>query len=202
MRLTAIAGIIGPILLAATIIGLTLLQLPFLRSLGWDPIYAPTVDWPSGLALGPYGVWMVAAFAICGVLLLVFAAGLEQSIVPGSPWGTRLLALSGVCLALLAFRADPTFLGTPRTLWGAIHDGAYIALGLSLLPALLLLAARFGRDPRWRGHGPFTVATALVAAPAFALKGILVYLFLGSLLLWFVLTALRLPRPRPRIGHE
>jgi len=179
-------------LLAATIIVLTRLQLPFLRSLGWDPIAAPTVDWPSGLALGPYGGWMIGAFVVCGALLAVFAAGLEHGIAAGSPWGPRLLALAGACLALLAFKVDPSFVPTPRTVWGDIHDSAYMALGLTLLPGMLLLAARFGRDRRWRGHRLYTVATVLVAAPAFALKGMLVYVFLGSLLAWFVATALRL----------
>ena len=79
-----------------------------------------------------------------------------------------------------------------------IDDARYVALGLTLLPGMLVLVPRFRRDPRWRFHAPYTVATVLVAAPAFALKGILVYLFLGSLLDWFLVTALRMIREDTR----
>jgi hypothetical protein len=127
-RLTVTAGVTGPLLLGGTILALTLRQQAFLRSLGWDPLLAPTVDWPSGLALSPEGGWMVAAFLGSGALLSVFAAGLHHHLAAGGrpPWGTRLLGVAGLALALLAFRTDPTYLLTPRTLAGAIHDGAYV----------------------------------------------------------------------------
>ena len=73
LRLAALAGMIGPVLLAGAIVVLTVAQYDFIRSLRWDPLTAPTVDWPSGLSLGPYGGWMVAAFVTCGLLLPGFA---------------------------------------------------------------------------------------------------------------------------------
>lgn len=62
IHVAALAGMAGPLLLGGTIAALTWLQRDFMRGLGWNPISAPTLDWPSGLALGPYGNVMEAAF--------------------------------------------------------------------------------------------------------------------------------------------
>ena len=60
--------LIGPLLFALVVVTLTLLQYDFLRGLGWDPINAPTFDWPSGLALGPYGIVMTLTGASGSVI--------------------------------------------------------------------------------------------------------------------------------------
>jgi hypothetical protein len=195
-RVTVVAGLSGPLLLGGTIFVLTLRQQEFLRSLGWDPLHAPTVDWPSGLAISPDGPWMIAAFLGSGVLLSVFAAGLHHHLAASrrAPWGTRLLSIAGLALALLAFKTDPTYLPTPRTLAGAIHDGAYVLLGLSLLPGMLLLAAELRHSDSWRVLALPTLLTVLLAAPAFALKGAAFYGFLALILGWFLLIAGRLWR--------
>lgn len=195
-RLTTAAGVAGPLLLGGTILTLTLRQQVFLHSLGWDPLLAPTVDWPSGLALSPDGSWMVAAFLGSGALLAVFAAGLHHHLAAdGRPlWGTRLLGVAGLALALLAFEADPTYLPTPRTLAGAIHDGAYVLLGLSLLPGMLLLAAELRHRGPWRILALPTLLAVFLAAPAFALKGAAFYGFLVLILGWFLLVTWRLWR--------
>jgi hypothetical protein len=193
-RLAAAAGLIGPGYLGGTILALTLRQGAFLRSLGWDPLRAPTLDWPSGLALSPDGRWMTAAFLASGGLLAVFAAGLHQHLAQRGPppRGPRLLGASGLPLALLAFPTDPTYLPTPRTLGGAIHDGAFVALGLSLLPGMLLLADDLRRRPDWRALALPTMCTVALAAPAFALKGAAFYGFLALTLAWFLAIAGRL----------
>ena len=92
-------------------------------------------------------------------------------------------------LALLAFKADPTYLPTPRTLAGAIHDGAYVLFGLTLLPGMLLLAAELRLRVPWRALALPTLLTALLAAPAFVLKGAAFYGFLVLILGWFVAAA-------------
>ncbi len=53
----ALAGVVGPPLFAAVIALATLLQYDFLRGLGWHPIDASPVPYPSALAPGPYG-WL------------------------------------------------------------------------------------------------------------------------------------------------
>jgi hypothetical protein len=181
-----LAGFGGPLLLGGTILALTFRQGAFLRSLGWEPLQAPTVDWPSGLALSPDGPWLVAAFLGSGALLSVFAAGLHHHLAASGPppWGTRLLGVAGVAVTLLAFKADPTYLPTPRTLAGSIHDGAYVLLGLTLLPGMLLLAAALRHREGWRSLAFPTLFTVLLAAPAFALKGAAFYGFLVLILGW------------------
>ena len=55
IRFAAYAGIIGPLLLGSVITILTIAERNFMTSIGWT-LRAP-LDWPSGLALGPYP-WM------------------------------------------------------------------------------------------------------------------------------------------------
>jgi hypothetical protein len=152
------------------------------------------MDWPSGLALGPHGAWLTAAFIGCGALLAPFALALHRELrpTPRGALGPQLLGTAGVALALLASPTDPTLAGGPRTVPGLLHDAAFVLLGLTLLPGMLLLGARMRRDPRWRWHGAYTWATLALAAPAFALKGAAFYLFLVSAMLWFAATGARL----------
>jgi hypothetical protein len=196
-RGAAVVGMAGTLLLCGTIAALTWAERDFMRGLGWHPISAPTFDWPSGLALGPYGSVMEAAFIGSGIAMIVFAAGLQRGLArPEQRGGPTLLTLAGVALVLLAFKTDPTLSRLPPTWHGRIHDAAFVLLGASLLPAMLLLARRFRHDPAWRGHATYTLATLLLAAPAFVLKGLAFYVFLVAMLLWIALTAARLWRIR------
>ncbi len=195
VRTAAWAGMVGPMLLGGTITTLTIVQRDFLRSLGWHPINAPTTDWPSGLALGPYGAAMTGTFIVSGGLLALFALGLHQAIDRAEDrTGPVLLVVAGGATMLLAFRTDPSIGSTGRTVVGLIHDVAFGILGVSLLGALFTLARRFRQDPYWRGHALYTVVTALIVAPAFWFKGLMFYVFLMNILLWFELTAWRLWR--------
>ncbi len=194
IRVAALAGMIGPILLGGVIVVLTVLEYDFLLSLRWHPLYATTIDWPSGLALGPYGWSMVSAFILSGLLLACFAVGLHWQLTNADKlsWAPRLLFVAAVAMMLLGFKTDPTYRTTPHTVHGLIHDAAFVLLGLTLLPALFLLALRFQRDPVWQPYARYTLITVLVIAPAFALKGIAFYLFLAGVLLWFEIIAVRL----------
>ena len=62
IKLAARAGIIGPILFGIVLLALTILEYEFLLSLGWRPLQP--LDWPSGLALGPYGWIMTLTFLL------------------------------------------------------------------------------------------------------------------------------------------
>ncbi len=191
--MAALAGMIGPLLLGGAIFGLTVLQYQFMRGLRWHPLWAPTTDWPSGLALGPYGALMVLSFLASGGLLAIFAAGLRQALGASSAFGgPTLLMLAGIAMALLAFKIDPSYAGTPRTYHGEIHDLAFGLLGVSLLLGLVALSRQFARDPRWQRHARHTLMTGLLVVPAFIFKGLLFYLFLANTLLWIELVALQL----------
>jgi len=193
-RLTSLSGIFGPLLFAGMVITLTILKYDFLRGLGWDPLRAPTFDWPSGLALGPGGGWMTATFLLCGLLMSLFALRLRADLEPArvSQIGSTLFALAGLALMGLAFTTDPTIRSTPATWHGRLHDTSFVLLGLTLLPAMLCLGCAFQLDPRWRGLAAYTWITVALAIPTYALKGIAFYIFLLAVLVWSEVIAFRL----------
>ncbi len=195
-RLALLCGLIGPLLFAGLLVTLTLLQFDFLRGLGWDPLLAPTFDWPSGDALGPYGIWMTATFLLCGMMMALFALRLRADLPPVfvSTVGSTLLALAGLALMGLAFTTDATLRSTPATWHGQLHDASFVLLGLTLLPAMLALGRAFQLDPRWRGMSTYTWLTVACALPTFVLKGAAFYVFLLCVLTWSEMVALRLRR--------
>jgi len=194
IKLAARAGIIGPILFGLVIVTLTILKYDFLLSLGWDPIKAPTFDWPSGLALGNYGWIMTATFLLSGLMMTVFASGLRLSL-PRTQLtyiSTAILSLAGLALAGLAFTTDPTIRSTPATWHGRLHDLSFVLLGITLMPAMILLGFAFRNDDRWQNLSLYTWITVALALPAFWLKGAAFYVFLLAVLVWSEVTAFRL----------
>ncbi len=186
--------LLGPILFAGTVTALTILQYDFLLGLGWHPLHAPTFDWPSGLALGPYGPWMTLTFIFSGLILFLLALRLKAGLdpAPASKIGSALLALSGLALTGLAFTTDPTIRSTPATWHGRLHDLSFVLLGITLLLSMLFLGKAFREDMRWRGYGIYTWITAALAIPAFILKGGAFYLFLLAVLTWNEAPTIRL----------
>ena len=193
-RLAALSGLIGPIIFGLTLAVLTFVKYDFLRSLGWDPLTAPTFDWPSGLALGSYGWIMTSTFVLSGGLIVFFAFGLFPTLTPFpiSHAACLLLAFSGLTLMGLAFTTDPTIRSTPATWHGRLHDASFVLLGLTLLPAMLLLGLAFRRNPRWKSLSLYTFLTLALVFPSFWLKGAAFYVFLGAMLIWMEAAALRL----------
>ncbi len=195
IKLSALAGMVGPLWFGGVALGLTLVQVDFMRSLGWDPLRAPTLDWPSGLSLGPYGWLMTATFLLSGGLMVVFALGLRRVLTgENARRATALFTLAGLAMALLASPTDPTHRNTPATWHGVLHDVAFVMLGLALFAAMSLLGFVFRRDESWRGLSVYTWGTLALAAPTFFLKGLAFYTFLAAILIWSDLVALRLYR--------
>jgi len=184
----------GPILFALVLVTLTIVQYDFLRGLGWHPINDPTFDWPSGLALGPYGIVMTATFIISGSLIAILAlrlkADLESDIT--SQTGSALLVLSGLALASLAFTTDPTIRSTPATWHGRIHDLSFVLLGLTLFPSMIALGFAFRQNESWKRFSLYTWLTVACAIPAFILKGAAFYIFLLAILFWIETLAWKL----------
>ncbi len=185
--------LIGPVLFTFAVVTLTFLEYDFERSLGWDPVSAVTLDWPSGLSLGPYGRWMIATFFLSGLILFSFGLRLFSDLGPGlaGRMGSACLAASGLCLAGLVFKTDPTFRSYPLTWHGFLHDFFFVLLGLTLMLAMILLGKAFRNDPRWQTLGMYTWITVAIAIPAFFLKGFAFYIFLLSFLIWNEVIALR-----------
>jgi hypothetical protein len=201
-KFAAICGIIGPPLFGLALFSLTVLEYDFMRSLGWRPLYV--VDWPSGLALGPYGLWMTAMFILSGLLMSFFSLGLRTALGNGTAprIGTLGLFLAGCFLAALAFPTDPTFRSYPKTWHGFLHDMFFALLGLALLTSMLALGRAFQIDPHWKGYGIYTYATAALALPSFALKGVAFYLFLVAILTWGFVIARKLWRLSNQTGFS
>ena len=194
IKLAARAGILGPALFGFVLITLTILKYDFLLTLGWHPLNDPTFDWPSGLALGAYGWIMTLTFILSGLMLNIFASGLRLSL-PRSRvtlMATFTLVLAGLALAGLAFTTDPTLRSTPATWHGRLHDLSFVLLGITLMPAMILLGFAFRHSGQWRSLSNYTWGTALLAVPTFSLKGAAFYIFLLAVLIWCEVLAIRL----------
>lgn len=192
IKLASLAGILGPLLLGAVITLLTVVEYEFMTSIGWT-LRAP-LDWPSGLALGPVGWLMTGTFVISGILIAVFASGLRLRLPPGrlttiSIW---LLVLAGIGMIGLIFSTDKTMDRPLRTWHGLLHDSSFVVIGLTLMPAMILLGFVFLRDGRWKNLAVYTWLTVALAIPSFWMKGFAFYFFLLAILLWCEVIAFRL----------
>jgi len=194
IKLAVRAGIIGPILFGFVLLSLTILKYDFLLSLGWYPIYAPTFDWPSGLALGDYGWIMTLTFIFSGIMMTLFASGLRLSLPQTQLTfiSSLLLSTSGLALAGLAFTTDPTIRSTPATWHGQLHDLSFVLLGVTLMPAMILLGFIFRHDEHWQTLSGYTWLTVALAFPIFWIKGTAFYLFILAVLVWCEAIAFRL----------
>jgi len=185
---------IGPFFFGVVLTALTILKYDFLLSLGWHPLLAPTFDWPSGLALGEHGWIMTSTFILSGSTMIIFASGLGLSLPPVRPAliGTLLLSLAGPALMGLAFTTDPTLSSTPATWHGRLHDLSFVLLGLTLMPAMILLGFAFCKDDHWINLSRYTWITVALALPAFWLKGAAFYIFIAAVLAWSEVVAVQL----------
>jgi hypothetical protein len=198
VRLAAYAGMIGPLLLGSAITLLTITERDYMTSIGWR-LRAP-LDWPSGLALGPYGWIMTLTFALSGMLIIVFAAGFRLSLPPGrlTTISTWLLVLAGIGMIGLISPTDKTIRTTPKTWHGILHDASFTVIGLTLMPAMILLGFVFLKDVRWKNLAVYTWITVVLAVPTFWLKGFAFYFFLLAILIWCEVMAVRLSSIVPK----
>ena len=194
VRVAAVAGMVGPALFATILLVLTVVNFDFMLGIGWRPLRDPAGAWPSGLTLGPHGWAQVLNFLISGLLLAVFAVGLHLGTRGGSRAGPALLFVAGVAISLMGFETDPIQRTGPRTLHGLVHDLAFVVFVLALLPAFFFLWQRFRKDPLWRDHAHYTLATGIIATFLLLLPGVAYYLFIVVALAWFEVTAVRLWR--------
>ena len=202
VQLAALAGVVGPLILGSVIAILTLVQRDFMTSIGWR-LEAP-LDWPSGLALGPYGWIMTLTFLLCGILIVIFASGLRLSLprIKLATISIWLLVLAGVAMIGLISPTDKTIRTTPRTWHGILHDSSFAVIGLTLMPAMILLGFVFRRDARWKDLAVYTWITVALAIPTFWMKGFAFYIFLFAILVWCEVIAFRLKGAMKNTGAE
>jgi hypothetical protein len=181
IKLAALTGMVAPIIFAVIVTGLTLTEAGFMRTLGWHPL-GPVIDWPSGLALGPYGWLMTITFFVCGAMMAFFAYGLRLALQ--EKLATTLLMLAGFAMMGLVFPSDPTLGRTSYTWHGFLHDAFFAVLGFTLMPGMLLLGRVFQRNAQWKNLSIYTWATLVLVIPTFWLKGLAFYIFLLAILVW------------------
>lgn len=191
IKLASWAGIIGPLLLGSVITTLTIAERDFMTSIGWK-LNAP-LDWPSGLALGPYGWIMTLTFLISGILIIVFASGLRLSLPAfhSALIAIWLLIAAGFGMIGLVSPTDKTIRTTPATWHGRLHDASFAVIGLTLMPAMLLLGFVFFKNGQ-KSLAIYTWITTALAIPTFWLKGLAFYIFLLAILTWCEVIALQL----------
>ena len=191
-RLAALAGMVGPLLLGSAITILTMLERDYMLSIGWK-LNAP-LDWPSGLALGPIGWLMTLTFLLCGILIVIFASGLRLSLprLRSAMIATWLLIAAGFGMIGLISPTDKTIRTTPATWHGRLHDASFTVIGLTLMPAMILLGFVFLKDQRWKNLSLYTWITVALAVPTFWMKGFAFYFFLAAILTWCEVVAFRL----------
>ena len=201
-RALALAGVVAPILFAAVVAFLTVVQYDFARELGWHPVRRTAAGWPSILALGELGRLLTATLAVCGALGLAFAVGLYRG-TKRSPWnavGAATLGVLAVAVGLEAFTTDPPRSVSPPTWHGEIHDTAYPIVVVSALAAPLCFAVGLAREPAWRPYSAVSLAAVAVLLATLVLQversyaQLLEYPFFATLLVWLELLALRLLR--------
>ena len=202
VQLAVLAGMVGPLILGSVIAILTFVQRDFMTSIGWR-LEAP-LDWPSGLALGPYGWIMTLTFLLCGILIVIFASGLGLSLprIKMAAISIWLLVLAGVGMIGLVSPTDKTIRTTPRTWHGILHDSSFAVIGLTLMPAMILLGLVFRRDARWKDRAIYTWVTVALAIPTFWMKGFAFYIFLFAILVWCEVIAFRLKATMQNTGPE
>lgn len=189
IQMAAMAGMIGPILFAVVVTGLTIAEADFMRSIGWNPL-GPVIDWPSGLARGPYGWLMTLTFLFCGALMAFFGYGLKLAL--NDKLATTLLMVAGFAMMGLIFTTDQTLSPAPRTWHGLLHDGFFAVLGFTLMPGMLLLGRVFQKHEQWKNLALYTWGTLALVIPTFWLKGVAFYIFLLAILTWSEVIAFRL----------
>jgi hypothetical protein len=204
--LLAIAGMAGPLVLAAT---------DFTAALT-SPQYNLVRDSISSLALTPLGWLQTIGFLAIGLLVEIFTAGLLYNIkgTRGFRFAILLLVFFGFALLLIgAFRTDPV--GAGDTIEGRIHGLTATAAFWIFPAAILLIAPSLRNDPRWRGIFRYTLVAFVLA---FVLEltigvlpddlswfGLLERLIVANMIIWVEVAAVRLlllSFKRGRSRHE
>lgn len=136
----------------------------------------------SQLGTGERGWLQTVNFAIGGLLLLAFAAGLRRALRTGraATWGPVLIAVCGLALAVAGIVPTDPALGYPPgqpeavTTAGRVHGLAGLMLFIGLAAAPFVLARSLRDGSRWwevysRWSGALVIVFAITAGLAFRL---------------------------------
>jgi hypothetical protein len=180
LNILALVALFGPLFYVASA-----MLLPFFSEYGF-------VDLISELALGRYGFVQTVAFFALGLSSLALAFGIRQT-TRGS-WGSRAGSY------LIGVWGIGEFIAGGFT--GALHVIGVLGGFLCVVVAMFVLSRTFKRNNRWQSHWPLSLVLAAAALGTFFLagvgpravewEGIYQRVFVGTLILWLVLAAVRL----------
>jgi Protein of unknown function (DUF998) len=98
---------------------------------------------------------------------VAFGAALREAISGVAPWLIQGAGLLTIAAGLL--RRDRMLLGPGSVSWhNHAHDVISVVIYVDLVVAQVLLAERFGRDPRWRPWRPWVLASGLATGAVLA----------------------------------
>jgi hypothetical protein len=187
-----LAGIAAAFLFPGLIVLTTALEWGWMHDeLGWRLTESTDVPYPSGLANGPVGFLQVANFALTGLLVLLWARGVAETLRPGisrhvAKFG---MAVMGVALTTSAFPTDffaaTTADQTPVSWHGWIHNiSFYVLMLVGLMPATIAFAVNARRNPVWRRWAlPTLLVPCMLVASIFGLLPD-PYGFYGLIVVW------------------
>ena len=171
--------------------------------------YGIKQDFISELAIGRYGFVQTLAFLAFGIGAVALAAGLRKSAKGswGSLVGSILVGLFGIGVLIDAvFPLDPG--GRMVTAAGTVHLMAALVAFVCMIVAMFVLSRTFKQSARWRSLWQVSLVLALAALAAFFLPssgewaGLFQRVFVGIVISWMVIVAIRLrstvPRPTVR----
>lgn len=206
--LLALAGMAGPLVLAATDFSAALTS----------PAYNLVRDSISSLALTSLGWVQTIGFLAIGLLIEIFTAGLLYNVrrTRGFHMAIALLVFFGFALLLIgAFRTDP--LGVDRTIEGTIH-GLAATLAFWIFPAaILVIAPSLRNDPNWKSIFRYTIVAAILALALVITLGVLPdetswfglleRIVVANMIIWVEVAAIKLlllsiKRGRPSANKE
>lgn len=187
-RLSAVCGLIAPLLFCATIVAFTWLH----------PGYSHATQAISELGMpgAPYALaWNGIAFVMVGMLATAFALGLARVLgqTPTAKWVSGLMIASGLGnLGWGLFPAEPGFAASMAT---ALHFAMVMLNFFSFLVAVCLFGWKFRSHPYWRPWACFSWGIAVIAVSSFLIPpsvpvGISQRIGIGAYFLWLFVLAL------------
>ena len=166
--------------------------------------YSFAGDYISELAIGSFGYVQKFAFFAAGLGSLALALGIRET-TRGS-WGSRagfvMVGLFGINVFLAgvfptdAINAEGQVLSP--TIAGTVHIVVSLLAFLLIIAAMFVLSMTFKQNVRWRSFWPISLVLAFAALVTFFLTsdgqwaGLYQRVFIGTIVLWLVLAAIRL----------
>lgn len=188
------------------IVGIVLVLLLEVIAQLLPPHYSPISQSESDLAVGPYGFFMAAGFAMGGLLLLTFLVGFTRVIprAAQSRAGIVLLTIAAIGKLIITFAATD-LTERPQTIHGVIHALAAVISFFCGALGLLLFTRAMRHDARLRPASGVLIGLAsvtliwtvlvlvtLAVSSRIEVWGLLERIATGLYLLWVLLVSLRL----------